>query len=108
MTLTFPEFVYTVLLKPKPLRLESPDVFFVPGEPRIRRIFQRDAAGHITGFVERRESWDILWKRADRASPRRGSCLAGEAPTVPTSEVRVRRSCGAGGCPVTGPCSGSS
>jgi len=49
----------------KPLRLESPDVFFVPGEPRIRRIFQRDAAGHITGFAERRESWDLVWKRAD-------------------------------------------
>ena len=49
----------------KPLRLESPDVFFVPGEPRIRRIFQRDAAGRITGFAERRESWDLVWKRAD-------------------------------------------
>jgi hypothetical protein len=48
----------------KPLRLESPDVFFVPGEPRTRRIFQRDAAGRITGFVERRESWDLVWKRA--------------------------------------------
>ena len=47
----------------KPLRLESPDVFFVPGEPRIRRMFQRDATGRITGFVERRESWDLLWKR---------------------------------------------
>jgi hypothetical protein len=47
----------------KSLRLESPDVFFVPGEPRTRRIFQRDAAGRITGFVERRESWDLLWKR---------------------------------------------
>ncbi len=50
---------------PRPLRLESPDVFFVPGEPRTRRIFQRDAAGHITGFVERRESWDLFWKRVD-------------------------------------------
>ena len=49
----------------KPLRLESPDVFFVPGEPRIRRIFQRDAAGRITGFAERRESWNLVWKRAD-------------------------------------------
>ena len=47
----------------KALRLESPDVFFVPGEPRIRRIFQRDATGRISGFVERRESWDLLWKR---------------------------------------------
>ncbi|MGZ6131141.1 MAG: hypothetical protein ACXWLF_03900 [Myxococcaceae bacterium] len=50
---------------PKPLRLESPDVFFVPGEPRTRRIFQRDGAGRVTGFVERRESWDLFWKRVD-------------------------------------------
>jgi len=49
----------------KALRLESPDVFFVPGEPRTRRIFQRDAAGRVTGFLERRESWDLPWKRAD-------------------------------------------
>lgn len=49
----------------KPLRLESPDVFFVPGETRTRRIFQRDAAGRVTGFVERRESWDLPWRRVD-------------------------------------------
>ena len=49
----------------KPLRLESPDVFFVPGEPRTRRIFQRDTAGRVTGFLERRESWDLPWKRTD-------------------------------------------
>ena len=49
----------------KPLRLESPDVFFVPGEPRTRRIFQRDAAGRVTGFLERRESWDLPWKRVE-------------------------------------------
>jgi len=49
----------------KALRLESADVFFVPGEPRTRRIFQRDAAGRVTGFLERRESWDLPWKRAD-------------------------------------------
>ena len=49
--------------RPKRLELESPDVFFVPGEPRTRRIFQRDAAGRINGFVERRESWDLFWRR---------------------------------------------
>ena len=42
---------------------EAPDVFFVKGDPRIRKIFQRDASGKITGFVERRESWDIAWIR---------------------------------------------
>ncbi|MBV8516353.1 MAG: DUF4440 domain-containing protein [Acidobacteria bacterium] len=45
------------------LLAESPDVFFVPGSPRYRKIFQRDAAGKITGFVERREAWDLTWTR---------------------------------------------
>jgi len=49
----------------KPLRLESPDLFFVPGEPRLRYLFQRDAAGRVTGFLQRRESWDLPWKRVD-------------------------------------------
>jgi len=42
---------------------ETPDVFFEPGSPRTRRIFQRDAAGRVTGFVDRREERDIAWKR---------------------------------------------
>jgi len=42
---------------------ETPDVFFEPGFPRTRRIFQRDAGGHVTGFVDRREERDIAWKR---------------------------------------------
>lgn len=44
---------------------ELRDVFFIPGQPRIRKIFQRDANGKITGFVERRESWDLVWKKAN-------------------------------------------
>ena len=40
---------------------EASDVFFIAGDPRIRKIFQRDASGRVTGFVERRESWDIVW-----------------------------------------------
>jgi hypothetical protein len=40
---------------------EAPDVFFLSGDPRIRKIFQRAASGKIIGFVERRESWDIVW-----------------------------------------------
>jgi hypothetical protein len=47
-----------------PLKAEARDVFFVPGDNRIRKIFQRGADGRVTGFVERRESWDIHWKRA--------------------------------------------
>jgi len=47
----------------KPLDVEVRDVLFVPGQPRIRKIFQRDAKGNITGFVDRRESWDLVWKK---------------------------------------------
>jgi hypothetical protein len=40
---------------------ETHDVFFTKGDPRIRKIFQYDANGNVTGFIERRESWDIVW-----------------------------------------------
>ena len=49
--------------KPEALKVELRDCLFVPGQPRLRKIFQRDAQGRITGFVERRESWDIVWRR---------------------------------------------
>lgn len=42
---------------------ESPDVFFEPGAPRTRRMFQHDAHGRVTGFVDRREARDVVWKR---------------------------------------------
>ena len=45
------------------LRAEAIDVFFAPGKPRYRRIFLRGADGRITGFAERRESWQMVWKR---------------------------------------------
>ena len=48
----------------KPLDVEVRDVLFVPGQPRIRKIFQRDPHGKITGFVDRRESWDLVWKKS--------------------------------------------
>ncbi|HEY2446662.1 MAG TPA: nuclear transport factor 2 family protein [Rhizomicrobium sp.] len=47
--------------KPATWNAETPDVFFIKGDPRIRKIFQRDGSGKITGFVERRESWDVAW-----------------------------------------------
>jgi ketosteroid isomerase-like protein len=50
--------------KPQPLRVEARDVWFVPGQPRSRKVFQRDAAGRITGFADRREGRDIVWTRA--------------------------------------------
>jgi Domain of unknown function (DUF4440) len=49
--------------KAEPLKLEAPDVLFVPGKPRYRKIFQRAADGRVTGFAERREAWDLDWKR---------------------------------------------
>jgi ketosteroid isomerase-like protein len=49
--------------KPSLWNAEASDVFFAKGDPRIRNLFQRDSAGRITGFVERRESWDIVWEK---------------------------------------------
>jgi ketosteroid isomerase-like protein len=45
------------------LEAEAPDVLFVPGKPRYRTIVKRDAEGHVAGFAERREAWDLDWKR---------------------------------------------
>jgi ketosteroid isomerase-like protein len=47
--------------KPAAWNAEASDVFFLSGDPRIRKIFQRAASGKIIGFIERRESWDIVW-----------------------------------------------
>jgi ketosteroid isomerase-like protein len=48
---------------PRTLLVETRDVLFVPGEPRIKRIFHRDAAGRVRAFIDRREGEDIVWKR---------------------------------------------
>lgn len=45
------------------LKAEAPDVFFVSGQLRTRKIFARDSAGRVTGFVDRREGNDLVWKR---------------------------------------------
>jgi hypothetical protein len=50
--------------KAEELRAEAPDVLFVPGRPRYRYVFLRDAGGKITGLAQRREAWDLVWKRA--------------------------------------------
>jgi hypothetical protein len=44
-------------------KAELTDVFFEPGQPRTRRIFLRDRLGRITGFVDRREARDVVWRR---------------------------------------------
>ena len=45
------------------LKSEAPDVFFVAGSPRSRKVFYRDGSGRITGFGDRREGQDIKWRR---------------------------------------------
>jgi Phenazine biosynthesis-like protein len=42
---------------------EVRDVFFVAGQPRSRRIFTRDPAGVVVGFVDRREGGDVRWQK---------------------------------------------
>ncbi|HEY1630777.1 MAG TPA: DUF4440 domain-containing protein [Rhizomicrobium sp.] len=49
--------------KPVVLKAELRDVLFTPGAPRIRRIFQRNAQGRITGFISRHEGHDLAFKR---------------------------------------------
>jgi len=44
-------------------KAELRDVFFTPGAARVRKIFQRDANGAVTGFIYRREGHDIVFKR---------------------------------------------
>lgn len=45
------------------LNAELHDVFFISGQLRTRKIFQRDATGKVTGFLDRREGMDVTWKR---------------------------------------------
>lgn len=49
--------------EPEVLKAEAPDVLFVPGQTRYRKVFLRGSDGRVTGFAERREAWDIVWKR---------------------------------------------
>jgi hypothetical protein len=46
-------------------RAELRDLFFAAGQPRSRRVFLRDPGGRITGFADRREGEDIVWRRID-------------------------------------------
>jgi len=52
--------------KPEALLAEAPDVLFVAGKPRYRYVILRDASGKVTGFAQRREAWDLVWKREPR------------------------------------------
>jgi hypothetical protein len=48
---------------PVEIKAELADVLFTPGQPRTRKIFQRDAGGAVTGFVSRREERDVVFVR---------------------------------------------
>jgi ketosteroid isomerase-like protein len=48
---------------PETLLAEAPDVFFTPGKPRTRRIFLHGSDGGVTGFADRREGEDLVWRR---------------------------------------------
>lgn len=70
-----PDFTFTIARKghdltgtqganpPVAIKAELRDVLFTPGQPRLRRIFQRDAQGKVTGFIRRREGHDLVFKR---------------------------------------------
>jgi ketosteroid isomerase-like protein len=48
---------------PMALKVEVKDVLFIPGIPNVRRIFQRDSAGHVTGYISRRDGADLVFKK---------------------------------------------
>lgn len=48
------------------LRAETDTVFFVPGQPRTRKIFVRDGKGRVMELRDRREGHDLRWTRAPR------------------------------------------
>lgn len=46
--------------KPYAMKAEMKDVLFTPGQPRLRRIVQRDAGGKVIGVISRRDGHDAL------------------------------------------------
>jgi hypothetical protein len=47
----------------QPLLFEAFDVMFVPGQPRVRKLFHRNDQGRVTGYLDRREGQDVRWTR---------------------------------------------
>jgi len=48
---------------PSPLEVELRDVLFTPGAPSVRKIFQRDAAGRVVGYINRRDGADLVFSK---------------------------------------------
>jgi hypothetical protein len=85
--------------KPVTLAAESPDVFFAPGVPRARRIFARDAAGHVTAYVSRTAGGDVVFtKDADTGAPSSApiSAPVGTSSTLTPTDVVVHHTADAG------------
>jgi hypothetical protein len=49
--------------KATPLQAEIRDVLFTPGQPRARRVFERDDHGKVTGFYSRREGHGVEFRK---------------------------------------------
>lgn len=45
------------------IKAELADVLFTPGQPRSRKIVERDGQGRVTGFLSRREERDVVFRR---------------------------------------------
>lgn len=43
---------------------EADSIFFIPGAPRSRKVFARDADGKVTELRDRRDGRDLVWTRA--------------------------------------------
>ena len=52
--------------EPRRLSAELPDVMFISGRPRERKIFRRGANRQIIDFVDRREGEDLVFVRVNR------------------------------------------
>lgn len=48
---------------PVVMRPELKDVFFLPGQPQLRRIFERDPSGRIVGYINRLAGQDLRARR---------------------------------------------
>jgi ketosteroid isomerase-like protein len=48
---------------PVPLKVEIRDVLFTDAAPNVRKLFQRDASGHVTGYINRRDGVDLVFRK---------------------------------------------
>jgi ketosteroid isomerase-like protein len=46
-----------------PLLAEAPDLFFLAGQPRSRKLFRRGPDNKVIDFVDRREGEDLIFRR---------------------------------------------